>query len=212
MFPSRLFFFFLPQSWVSSIYPLQIWGIWWIPNASPSLCLNPRQSMLQPRAQLETCNRIRLVHPIQMYQGGLTELIVETWALMMATYCQTLRALKKWRLVRYYLCTTIRVNDHFAQIQSPLPARLPESNPGRRETRINSERFPNALNTIDWIVPTEEAVSNIFFKSQYQRTGFDLFTTRRENLQSENVCNLPSIPPSLRKRNLLQKPNGRELP
>jgi hypothetical protein len=57
------------------------------------------------------------------------------------------------------------INDYFAQrIQSPLPARLPESNSGKRETGITNERFSNPVghirSGIDWIVPTEEGVSN----------------------------------------------------
>ena len=53
----------------------------------------------------------------------------------------------------------------FAQhLQSPLPDRPPESRFGKRETGINNGRFPNNMaqinSGIDWIVPTEEGVSN----------------------------------------------------
>lgn len=56
-------------------------------------------------------------------------------------------------------------NDYFSQpIQSPLPVQFPEPNSGKRETGINNERFSNTAaqihNGIDWIVPTEEGVSN----------------------------------------------------
>jgi hypothetical protein len=57
------------------------------------------------------------------------------------------------------------INDYFAQpIQSPLPVRFPQSDSGRRETGINNDRFSNNMGQIrsgiDWIVPTEEGVSN----------------------------------------------------
>ena len=49
-------------------------------------------------------------------------------------------------------------------IQSPLPVRLPRSDSERRETGINNDRFSNTMGQIrsgiDWIVPTEEGVSN----------------------------------------------------
>ena len=67
--------------------------------------------------------------------------------------------------MRYHLCNKIeQINDYFAQaIQTPLPARLPESNSEKRETRINNDRFSNTLGRIhsgiDYIVPMGEGVS-----------------------------------------------------
>ena len=106
------------------------------------------------------------------------------------------------------------INDYFAQpIQSPLPVRLHESNLEKRETGIMNERFSNTMapinSGIDWIVPTEEGVSNhlntLNCFTYYNTRGF-------ENVQLENVCNLPSILLSLRKTNTPLKPSGRDLP
>jgi len=78
-------------------------------------------------------------------------------------------------------------NDHLAQPLQQPSVRFPELNSSRRDTRMNDE------NGIDWIVPKEEKKRRV------------------EDSQSENVCNLPSTLLSLRRTNVLQKPNGREL-
>jgi hypothetical protein len=69
----------------------------------------------------------------------------------------------------------------------------------RRETKNDDE--------IDWIGPKEEKVSNVLvLKSESCQLVY--IKRRVKDLQSENVCNLPSILLSLRRTNVLQKPGG----
>ena len=63
----------------------------------------------------------------------------------------------------------------------------------------------NNDNEVDWIVPKEEKVSNALIPNLNRTNSF---TSRVEDSQSENVCNLPSTLLSLRRTDVLQKPSG----
>jgi hypothetical protein len=90
-------------------------------------------------------------------------------------------------------------NDHLPQPIPPPSVHLPD---------LNSEKR-NDDNEVDWMVPKEEKVSSVLILNLNRANSFTLIKTSRvEDSQSENVCNLPSTLLSLRRTNVLQKPGG----
>ena len=81
----------------------------------------------------------------------------------------------------------------------------PDPNSEERETKPNNEQVGNGG---DWRVPRNEKVSKK--KITFLNYALTIRFTNRD-LQSENVYNLPSTMLSLRRTNIPQKPDGREL-